>query len=347
MKRLVKVGSINIGGEEKVSVQSMTNVPTADGAKLLAQINSLHDAGADIVRATVNSEEALNGFSFACKNTNIPLVADIHFDYRLAIKACIAGASKIRINPGNIGSEQGIRELVAVLKDKGVPVRIGVNGGSLDKDVLAKYGDTPEGLAESALKHARILEKLGFYDIVLSVKASDVQSTIKANRILNTRCEYPLHIGVTESGGGELALIKSAIGIGTLLEEGIGDTIRVSLSDDPIKEVIAGLNILRAVGLDNDFVNVISCPTCGRTEFDVIGTASALREKTEHIRKKLTIAVMGCTVNGLGEGKKADFGVAGGKDKSILFKKGEMLEIINNENVLTRLLELTEECING
>lgn len=347
MKRLVKVGNVYIGGGSRVSIQSMTNVPTADGVRLLEQVDTLSKAGADIVRATVNSEEVLDGFAYACKNITIPLVADIHYDYRLAIKACLAGASKIRINPGNIGSEKGIKELVAVLKDKGIPIRIGVNGGSLDKEILAKYGKTPLALAESALKHAAILEKYGFYDTIISVKASDVNDTIEANRILNKRCDYPLHVGITESGGGELAVIKSCIGIGTLLQEGIGDTIRVSLSDDPVKEVTVAMNILRALGLDKEFVNVVSCPTCGRTEFDVIGTASVLRERTANIRKKLSIAVMGCTVNGLGEGKNADFGVAGGKDKSIIFKNGEKLEVVKNAEVLDKLLGLLKEYING
>ncbi len=347
MKKTVRVGNVNIGGDSRISIQSMTNVPTADGARLLSQIRALSDAGADIVRATVNCEEALKGFAYVCNNTSVPIVADIHYDYRLAIKACEVGASKIRINPGNIGSEQGIKKLVEVLKDKNIPVRIGVNGGSLDKDIQIKYGQTPTALAESALKHVAILEKLGFYDIIVSVKASNVSDTIEANRILDKRCDYPLHIGVTESGGGDLAVIKSCIGIGSLLQECIGNTIRVSLSDDPIKEVKVALNILRALGIDKDFVDVISCPTCGRTEFDVIGTSKLLREKTADIHKKLSIAVMGCTVNGLGEGRNADFGVAGGRDKSIIFKKGETLEIVDNTEVLDKLLTLLKEYING
>ena len=340
MTKSVTIGSLKIGGGAPISVQSMTNVATSNKNALFNQLLVLKEAGADFVRATVNDRAAVEGFAYVCAKRLLPLVADIHFDYRLAIQAVKAGASKIRINPGNIGSDKGVSEVCAACKDAGIPIRIGVNKGSLATDIIEKYGVSPTALVESALSEAARLEKYGFSDIVLSVKASDVKQTIEAYKMLSTRCQYPLHLGVTEAGGGSLALVKSAIGIGALLAQGIGDTIRVSLSDDPIKEVQAGVDILRSLKLRNDYVEVISCPTCGRTEYDVIGISERLREATKDIKKHITIAVMGCVVNGLGEGRDADIGIAGGREKSILMVKGERVGVIENDKVENALMDL-------
>ena len=347
MSKAVKVGKITIGGGRTPVVQTMTNVDTADGVLLLSEIKRLSEAGAEIIRATVNDEKALLGFEFAAKNTDVPLVADIHFDYRLAVEAALRGAAAVRINPGNIGSEEKIKEVVSACADRGIPIRVGANSGSIEKTILEKYGRSPEALVESALLQVDTLEKYAFDNIVISVKSSDVSETVAAYRALSKRTDYPLHLGVTEAGGGEMALIKSSIGIGSLLLDGIGDTIRVSLSDDPIKEVYAAKNILRAIGLDKNFVDVISCPTCGRTTYDVIGVSAKVREMTKDIKTPLKIAVMGCIVNGLGEGAEADIGVAGGKEKSVLFEKGEVIATVRNEEVEERLKELIEKHVKN
>ena len=347
MSRVVKVGDVLIGGDNPVSIQTMTDVNSANGVLLLSEVERLHSKGADIVRATVNDDKAAEGFAYAAKRSECPLVADIHFDHRLAIKAALGGAAKIRINPGNIGSYNGIDELVKVCKDKKIPIRIGVNKGSLDKDIVSEYGRTYQALVESALKHARLLETRGFYDIVISVKSSDVTETVKAYRALSRKCDYPLHLGVTEAGGGDLALVKSSIGIGSLLLDGIGDTIRVSLTEDPVKEIYAARNILRSLKIDENFVEIISCPTCGRTEYDVKGISERLREKTAHIRKKITISVLGCVVNGIGEGKDADIGVAGGKDKCVIFEKGKVLTTVSNDEVEEALDRLIAKYTNN
>lgn len=326
-----------------ITVQSMTSTKTEDTEATVKEIGLLADAGCDIIRCAVNTEKAAESLKNIVNSVSIPVVADVHFDYRLALAAIKNGASKLRINPSNIGSERKIREVIAAAKDADIPIRIGVNGGSLDNAIKAKFGNTAEALAESALLEAALFEKHGFADIVISVKSSDVIKTVGANRILAAKCDYPLHIGVTEAGGGAFALTKSAIGIGALLLDGIGDTIRVSLSAPPIEEIYAGLDILRALKLRRDSVEIISCPTCGRTEYDVIGISAALRDAVKNIKKPLKIAVMGCIVNGIGEASDADFGVAGGYGESIIFKNGVKLFSVSNDRVLDVLLEMAEK----
>lgn len=344
MSRVVKVGNVLVGGGNKISVQTMTNVKTENANELIEQIKRLEIAGADIIRATVNNENALKGFAQAVKIANVPLVADIHYDYKLALGAVDVGASKIRINPGNMPLD-GVRKISEALKSNNTPVRVGVNSGSIEKDILAKYGNSPKALALSALNSVNLLEDFGVYNIVISAKSSSTKDTIETYRILARETDYPLHLGVTEAGGGDFALVKSTLGIGTLLAENIGDTIRVSLSDDPIKEVEAGRNILRALGMESNFVDIISCPTCGRTEFDVIRCSESLRAKFKDVKIPLKIAVMGCVVNGLGEGKFADFGIAGGKDCSIIFANGEQVAVIDNERAEGYLVDLVHKRI--
>ena len=345
MSREVKIGKVSIGNNKIPVVQTMTNVDTADGVLLLKEIQRLSSAGAEIIRASVNTEDALKGFAYACRNTDVPLVADIHFDYQLAIGAAKAGAAKIRINPGNIGSQERVKEVVSACRDYGAAIRVGVNKGSLDVDLVEKYGKTPEAIVESAMRQVERIERYGFTDLVISVKSSDVSETVESYRLLSKSTDYPLHLGVTEAGGGDLALIKSSIGIGSLLLSGIGDTIRVSLSDDPISEVYAAKNILRALGIDKNFANVISCPTCARTSIDVIGLAERIRKATINVNKPLKVAIMGCVVNGLGEGEDADIGVAGGKDKSVIFSKGVKIATIDNADIEKTILELINERI--
>ena len=321
--RKVCVGPVAIGGGAPVSVQTMTNTDTRDVEATLAQIRAMAAAGADIVRVSVYDEACAEAVRALVDGSPVPLVADIHFNHRLAIRSVENGIAKVRINPGNIGGEAHVRELADCLKVHRVPVRIGVNSGSIEKDILAKYGGvTPEGMVESGLNHARMLERVGFDDIVLSFKATDVQKMVAACRLAAKACDYPQHIGVTESGTADVGIVKSAVGIGALLLEGIGDTIRVSLSGDPVQEVPAGLAILRACGLRRDGVEIISCPTCGRTGIDVEGIARRVRAETADIRVPMKVAVMGCVVNGPGEAREADLGVAGGKDGAgVLFVK--------------------------
>ena len=323
MTRQVIAGGVKIGGGAPVTVQSMTNTDTRDLAATGAQISRLAAAGADIVRIAVPDEESAANVRALVDMSPVPLVADIHFDYRLAIRAIENGIAKVRINPGNIGGEANVRILADCLKAHRIPVRVGVNGGSLEKEILAKYGGvTPEGMVESALGHVRMLEKCGFYDVVISMKAPDVKRTIESYRLAAKACDYPLHVGVTHAGSEGMGRIKSAIGIGALLADGIGDTIRVSLTGDPQPEVAAGIDILRAVGLRGG-VDVVACPTCGRTCIDVAGIAHRVEEATRGLRADLTVAVMGCVVNGPGEAKEADIGVAGGRNGGALFVKGE------------------------
>lgn len=345
MSKKIKVGNVYIGGDSPITIQTMTNVITADASKLINQVKHLEIAGADIVRITVNDLAAVDGFRQAVKKASVPLVADIHFDSGLAIKAIEAGANKIRINPGNMSIE-GVRKVCEALKYYNIPVRVGVNSGSIAKEYYEKYKNSDLALVESALDNVRLLEKNGVGNIVISVKSSDTVKTINAYRLLAKRTDYPLHLGVTEAGGGELAVIKSSIGIGSLLADGIGATIRVSLSDDPIKEIEVGKKILQALGLDKNFVDIISCPTCGRTEFDVIGCSARLRERFKNTNVPLKIAVMGCVVNGIGEGKEADFGIAGGKDKSVIFAKGEKVATIDNDKAEEYLCELVRQRLN-
>ena len=322
--RQVIAGNVVIGGGAPVSVQTMTNTDTRNVAATLAQIRAAAEAGADIVRVSVYDEACARAVRQLVDGSPVPLVADIHFDYRLAIQAVENGIAKVRINPGNIGGEANVRALADCLKQHRIPVRIGVNSGSIEKEILAKYGGvTPQGMVESGLNHARMLERAGYDDIVLSFKATNVRTMIEACRLANQQTDYPQHIGVTESGTADVGVVKSAVGIGTLLMEGIGDTIRVSISGDPVQEVPAGLNILRACGLRSDFVEIISCPTCGRTCIDVEGIANAVRSATLDIKKHIRVAVMGCIVNGPGEAREADLGVAGGRDGGALIVKGQ------------------------
>ena len=322
--RQVLAGSVAIGGGAPVSVQTMTNTDTRDVAATLAQIRRMAEAGADIVRVSVYDDACAEAVRALVDGSPVPLVADIHFDHKLAIRSIENGIAKVRINPGNIGGEANVRALADCLKQHRIPVRIGVNSGSIEKEILAKYGGvTPQGMVESGLNHARMLERAGYDDIVLSFKATNVRTMIEACRLAHQQTDYPQHIGVTESGTADVGVVKSAVGIGTLLMEGIGDTIRVSISGDPVQEVPAGLNILRACGLRSDFVEIISCPTCGRTCIDVEGIANAVRSATLDIKKHIRVAVMGCIVNGPGEAKEADLGIAGGRDGGALIVKGQ------------------------
>ena len=346
MTRQVKAGNVLIGGGAPISVQSMTNTDTRDFEATSAQIARLAKAGCDIVRVSVYDNACADNVRALVDASSVPLVADIHFDHRLAIRSVENGISKLRINPGNIGGEANVRTLADCLKAHNVPVRIGVNSGSIEKDILAKYGGvTAQGMVESALNHAKMLEKCGFYDIVLSMKASDVRRTIEAYRLASKMCDYPLHVGVTEAGTPGMGNVKSAIGIGALLYDGIGDTIRVSLTGDPEPEAAAGIEILKALELRSG-VNVISCPTCGRTCIDVSGIAQRVQQATAHIKKDLTVAVMGCVVNGPGEAREADIGMAGGKNGGMLFRKGQPgLTVRGNleEIFLAEVLKLCEE----
>ena len=325
MTRTVHVGPVAIGGGAPVSVQTMTNTDTRDVAATLAQIRAMAAAGADIVRVSVYDEACAKAVRALVDGSPVPLVADIHFNHRLAIASVENGIAKVRINPGNIGGEAHVKELADCLKAHRIPVRIGVNSGSIEKEILEKHGGvTPEGMVESGLNHARMLERAGYDSIVLSFKATDVRKMVAACRLAAKACDYPQHIGVTESGTADVGIVKSAVGIGALLLEGIGDTIRVSLSGDPVQEVPAGLSILRACGLRRDGVEIISCPTCGRTGIDVEGIARRVRAETSDIRVPLKVAVMGCVVNGPGEAREADLGVAGGRDGAgILFVKDQ------------------------
>lgn len=320
-----KIRDIDIGGGAPVTVQSMTNTDTRDAQATVEQILSLEEAGCDIVRFSVYDEACARAIPYIKSHTHIPLVADIHFDHRLAIAAIENGIDKVRINPGNIGSEQKVRELVAAAKDRHIPIRIGVNGGSLEKDILAKYGVTAKGLVESALSHASILERCGFYDIVLSLKASSAAVTVEANRMARKLSPYPLHLGVTEAGMDEDAIVKSSVGIGALLLDGIGDTIRVSLTGNPVREVYAAKRILKAAGLRAEGVEVVSCPTCGRTRVDLASIVKKISESLPETKRNMRIAVMGCAVNGPGEARESDMGIAFGSVNAVVFKKGELI----------------------
>ena len=347
--RRVLVGPVAIGGGAPVTVQTMTNTDTRDVEATLAQIRAMAAAGADIVRVSVYDEACAKAVRDLVDGSPVPLVADIHFNHRLAIQSIENGIAKVRINPGNIGGEAHVRELADCLKLHHVPVRIGVNSGSIEKEILEKYGGvTPEGMVESGLNHARMLEKCGFEDIVLSFKATDVQKMVAACRLAAKTCDYPQHIGVTESGTADVGIVKSAVGIGALLLEGIGDTIRVSLSGDPVQEVPAGLSILRACGLRRDGVEIISCPTCGRTGIDVEGIARRVRAETADIKVPLKVAVMGCVVNGPGEAREADMGVAGGKDGAgILFVKNQPPRPIKGGDLAAELIAEIRRRVNA
>ena len=344
MTRQIKVGPIAIGGGAPVVIQSMLNTKTTDVEGSIAQLKALKTAGCQIARLAVPNMEAAKALADICKESPMPLVADIHFDYRLAIAAAEGGASKIRINPGNIGGEERVEAVVAVCKEKNIPIRIGVNGGSLDKKLLEKYGHpTAEALVESAFEHLELLEKFGFYDTCVSMKSSNVPTMVAAARLFRSKCDYPLHIGVTETGPVRMGLMKSAMGIGALLLDGIGDTIRVSLTDDPVEEVYAAKDILKAAGLRKEGVNIISCPTCGRTQIDLIGLVNRVDEALKNCNKPITVAVMGCIVNGPGEAREADIGIAGGDGCGMLFEKGQQVEKLPYDELLDALLKRIEK----
>lgn len=344
MTRQIKVGGVAIGGGAPVVIQSMLNTKTTDVSGSLSQIQKLRDAGCQIVRLTVPDAAAAEGFREICRESPLPLVADIHFDYKMAIAAAEAGAAKIRINPGNIGGEDRVQAVVEVCKDKHIPIRIGVNGGSLDKSLLEKYGHpTAEALVESAFQHLELLEKYGFYDTCVSMKSSTVPTMVAAARLFRAKCDYPIHIGVTETGPVRMGLMKSAMGIGALLLDGIGDTIRVSLTDDPVEEVYAAKDILKAAGLRKEGVNIISCPTCGRTNIDLIGLVNQVDAALKDCEKPLTVAVMGCVVNGPGEAREADIGIAGGDGCGLLFAHGKPIGKYPYEELLPELLKRIQE----
>ena len=344
MTRQILVGGIPIGGGAPVVIQSMLNTKTTDVEGSLSQIRALAAAGCQIARLAVPNMEAARTFADICRESPLPLVADIHFDYKLAIAAAEGGASKIRINPGNIGGEDRVKAVVDVCKEKHIPIRIGVNGGSLDKKLLEKYGHpTAEALVESAFEHLELLEKQGFYDTCVSMKSSTVPTMVAAARLFRSKCDYPIHIGVTETGPVKQGLMKSAMGIGALLLDGIGDTIRVSLTDDPIEEVYAAKDILKAAGLRKEGVNIISCPTCGRTRIDLIGLVNKVDEALRDCEKPITVAVMGCVVNGPGEAREADIGIAGGDGWGMIFEKGEQVEKLPYEELLPALLNRIEK----
>ena len=344
MTRQIMVGNIPIGGGAPVVIQSMLNTKTTDVAGSLEQIRQLKEGGCQIARLAVPNMEAARSFAEICRESELPLVADIHFDYKLAIAAAEGGAAKIRINPGNIGGEDRVKAVVDVCKDRKIPIRIGVNGGSLDKQLLEKYGHpTAEALVESAFSHMELLEKYGFYDICLSMKSSTVPTMVEAARLFRSKCDYPLHIGVTETGPVRMGMIKSAMGIGALLLDGIGDTIRVSLTDDPVQEVYAAKDILRSAGLLKEGVNIVSCPTCGRTRIDLIGLVNEVDKALKDCKKPITVAVMGCVVNGPGEAREADIGIAGGDGWGMIFEKGEQVEKLPYDELLPALLRRIEQ----
>ena len=329
-----------MGGDAPVSIQSMLNTKTTDVEGSLTQIRALRAAGCQIVRLAIPDMDAVRGFAEIAKASPLPLVADIHFDYRLAIAAAEGGAAKIRINPGNIGGRDRVKAVVDVCREKHIPIRIGVNGGSLEKEILEKYGHpTAEALVESALGHVRLLEEQGFEDICISMKSSSVPVTMAAYRLMDGKTDYPLHLGVTETGTAHMGLIKSAMGIGGLLCMGIGNTMRVSLTADPVKEVVAAKEILQAAGLRKDAPELIACPTCGRTQIDLIRLAEEVEQRLKGCTKPVTVAVMGCIVNGPGEAREADVGIAGGKDCGVLFAKGKKLKTLPYDQLADALME--------
>lgn len=342
--RKVKIGNLYIGGSEHIAVQSMLNVPAHDVEGNVRQAVALEKAGCEIIRVSVPDKEAVKTVEALKASVKAPIVADIHFDYKLALDSLAAGVDKIRLNPGNIGSDDRVKAVADECARKGVPIRIGVNSGSLEKEILAKYGSpTPEAMCESAMYHVRLLEKFDFDNIVISIKSSDVQKMYEAYELLAEKCDYPLHLGVTEAGTQRMGLIKSAIGIGGLLLRGIGDTIRVSLTADPVNEVYAGFDILKAAGLLTGTPTLVSCPTCGRTKIDLISIASEVEEHLRSVKKDIKVAVMGCAVNGPGEAREADIGIAGGDGCGLIFKKGEIIRKVPEEDIVAELLSEIEK----
>jgi (E)-4-hydroxy-3-methylbut-2-enyl-diphosphate synthase len=343
MSRQITVGNLKIGGGAPVSIQSMTNTPTHDVAATLIQIRALAAAGCQIVRLAVPDMKAAKALGAIKGESPLPLVADIHFDYRLALEAVAQGVDKIRINPGNIGSADRVEAVAKACGERNVPIRIGVNGGSLEKDLLEKYGGiTPEALVESALGHARLLEQFDFHDICISLKSSSVPTTMRAYQLMAERYDYPLHLGVTEAGTPSLGIIKSAAGIGGLLALGIGDTFRVTLTADPVEEIAVAKQILKAVGLRRDGPELIACPTCGRTKIDLIPMANQVEELLKTVDKPITVAVMGCVVNGPGEARHADVGIAGGDGEGVLFQKGEIVKKVPEAQLVSELMQLID-----
>ncbi|MGL4988455.1 MAG: flavodoxin-dependent (E)-4-hydroxy-3-methylbut-2-enyl-diphosphate synthase [Cetobacterium sp.] len=345
--KIIKIGNLSIGGGNDIIIQSMTNTPTDNVEKTVAQIKRLQDEGCQLVRVTINTELAAKKIKEIKNQIQIPLVADIHFDYKLAILAIENGIDKLRINPGNIGSDEKVEMVVKKAKEKNIPIRIGVNSGSLEKSILEKYGKpTSDAMVESALYHMNLLEKFNFRDIIISLKSSNVKMMVEAYRKLSKMCDYPLHLGVTEAGTAFQGTVKSAIGIGALLIDGIGDTIRVSLTEDPVEEIKVAKEILKVLGLIESGVEIVSCPTCGRTEIDLIGLAHEVEKEFQKLNKKIKIAVMGCVVNGPGEAKEADYGVAGGKGVGVLFKKGKVVKKVDEKDILEELKKMINEDFN-
>lgn len=336
----IKVGNIYIGGDSPVTIQSMLNIPASDIEGSVKQAVELERAGCEIIRAAVPDMNAVKLISALKENVKIPVVADIHFDYRLALGSIEAGVDKIRINPGNIGSDDRVKAVADACKEKNIPIRIGVNSGSCEKEILAEYGSPcAEALVDSAMYHVSLLEKFDFRDIVISIKSSDVETMIKAYRLVAGRCDYPLHLGVTEAGTYNSSLIKSSIGIGSLLADGIGDTIRVSMTDEPVKEIEAAKNILKVLGLGKPGPDIVACPTCGRTRIDLIGLAKQVESRLAGCEKNIKVAVMGCAVNGPGEAREADIGIAGGDGCALIFRKGEILCKVPESEAVDRLIE--------
>ncbi len=336
----VKAGNVKIGGGAKISVQSMLNVPADDIENSVKQAVALEKAGCEIIRAAIPDKDAVKLIPTLKKAVSVPIVADIHFDYRLALEAVEAGIDKIRINPGNIGSDDRVKAVADACKVKNIPIRIGVNSGSLEKEILKKYGSpTPEALCDSALYHASLLEKFDFNDIVLSMKSSTVSTMVKAYELASERCDYPLHLGVTEAGTERLGIIKSSAGIGSLLLHNIGDTIRVSLTADPVREIYAAKDILKSLNIDKSGVQFVSCPTCGRTKIDLISLANEVQERLRGCEKNIKVAVMGCVVNGPGEAREADYGIAGGDGMGLVFKKGEILYKVSEDKLVDALID--------
>lgn len=346
--KTVRVGNLAIGSSAPITVQSMLNTPAEDTAKSVEQACALEAAGCEILRAAVPDKESVRLIAALKEAVSIPIVADIHFDYRLALEAVAAGVDKIRINPGNIGGEDRVKAVADACRRGGVPIRIGVNAGSLEPDILVRYGrPTAEALRDSALYHAALLEKYDFTDIVLSMKSSHVPTMVEAYRLTAAACDYPLHLGVTEAGTERQGIIKSAAGIGALLLDGIGDTIRVSLTADPIREVEAARDLLAALDIRRDGPRLVSCPTCGRTGIDLIGIAQEVEQRLRPVRRPLTVAVMGCIVNGPGEAREADVGLAGGKGKAVIFRKGKVLRTVKEENAVDELMNEIDAILNG
>lgn len=344
MSRQIMVGGVAVGGGAPVSIQSMCNTATEDVEATVQQILRLEQAGCEIIRVAVPTEEAARAVPAIKARIHIPLVADIHFDYKLALLCAEGGIDKIRINPGNIGDDDRVRQVVQYCKQHEVPIRVGVNSGSLEKNILAKYGHpTAQAMVDSALYHVSLIERYDYDQVAISIKSSNVPTMIEAYRLAASQCDYPLHLGVTEAGTARMGLIKSAVGIGSLLCDGIGDTIRVSLTDDPVNEIAAAKDILRSIGLCNEGITFISCPTCGRTKIDLISLANRVEQRLSGIKAPLTVAVMGCAVNGPGEAREADIGIAGGDGCAILFRKGEILRKIPEDQVVEELAKEVEQ----